>query len=69
MFRCWRKAPCCGCICGLTGDLRLCGGGGPFICGEKGPLKPCTLIPGHGLAETGEKLWKKAGLMVDGMPG
>lgn len=69
MFLCCRKAPCWGCIWGLTGDLRLCACWGPFIWGEKGPLKPCTLIPAHGLADTGEKLWKKAGLMEEGMPG
>lgn len=64
MFLCCRNAPCCGGICGLTGDRRLCGGcGGTLICGGKGLLNPCT---GHGLAE---KLWKKPGLMEEGMPG
>lgn len=69
MFLCCRKAPCCGCIWGLTGDRRLCACCGTFICGEKAPPKPCALIPAHGLAATGEKLWKKAGLTEGGMPG
>lgn len=61
MFLWCRKAPCCGGICGLSGDRRLCGGA--LICGENGLLKPCT---GHGFAE---KLWKKPGLIEEGMPG